>query len=261
MDTEFGLKELYGVTIRTTYPIEIHGRVVEAGEVIGAFDKIQIANISEIRNNAVARGWWDNRGMVFWDSTREIRISFTQGIFSKEQFALLSGAKLIEEQPGQGIQLTCRETLESDETGNFTLKHLPVNPIFVYNAATGEKIDFTIVEEATLHIDTPFVPVVVDYSYTYDGGSKTVMIGQALTTGFLSLEGRSRIKDDITGQTHTGILYIPRLKLLSDLSMRLGQNAAPQIGRFEALAVPTGERKATEVMHVLFLNDDIDSDI
>jgi hypothetical protein len=45
MTTEFGLKELYDVTIRTTYPIEVNGRVLEVGEVVGAFDKVQIANI------------------------------------------------------------------------------------------------------------------------------------------------------------------------------------------------------------------------
>jgi len=37
---EFGLKELYEVTIRTTYPIEVSGRTLASGEVIAAFDKI-----------------------------------------------------------------------------------------------------------------------------------------------------------------------------------------------------------------------------
>jgi hypothetical protein len=45
MATEFGLKELYEVIIRTTYPIEVSGKTIEAGETIAVFDKIQIANI------------------------------------------------------------------------------------------------------------------------------------------------------------------------------------------------------------------------
>ena len=72
---------------------------------------------------------------------------------------------------------------------------------------------------------------------------------------------KTRVKDDITGQTHTGIIYIPRLKLVSDLSMRLGENAQPIVGRLDATAIPTGDRKNTEVMKIIFLDDDIDSDM
>ena len=261
MATEFGLKELYDVTIRATYPIEVSGRIIETGEVICAFDKIQIANIQEVKNSVAARGGWDNRGLVYWDSTREVRISFTQGIFSKVQFAILSGAKLTQYAASAGVKIACREELESDENGNLGLAHEAVDPIFVYEISTGQKITYTVVDETHLHIDTPFSSVVVDYLYEYDKDSKLITIGKALTTGFLTLSGRSRIKDDETGQTHTVILYIPKLKLMSDLSMRLGQNATPQIGRFDALAIPTGERRDTEVMRILFLDDDIDSDM
>lgn len=262
MTTEFGLKELYDVTIRTTYPIEVNGRVLEVGEVVGAFDKVQIANIQEIKNSVTARGGWDNRGFVFWDTTREIRISFVQGIFSKTQLAILSGAKLTQQTVDDGIQIPCREELESDESGIITLSHEAVHSIFVYDLATSDKLTYTIVDATHLQISQPFVSVLVDYLYTYDKNTQIITIGQPLTTGFLTLSGRSRIKDDITGQTHTVILCIPKLKLMSDLSMRLGQNAAPQIGRFDALAIPTGGRKATtEAMHMLFLEDDIDSDI
>lgn len=261
MITEFGLKELYDVTIRPTYTIEISGKTIQPGEIICAFDKVQIANIQEIKNNVAARGGWDNRGLVYWDSTREVRINFTQGIFSKTQFTLLTGAKLISRTQNDVVRLTCREELESDEDKVITLSHAAVTPIFVYDLLTGAKLTFTQVDGTHLLIDTAFETIVVDYLYEYDNGVKMAIIGQALTNGFLTLEGRSRIKDDETGHTHTVILYIPKLKLMSDLSMRLGQNAAPQIGRFDAIAVPTGGRKDTEVMRVLFLDDDIDSDI
>jgi hypothetical protein len=44
MNNEFGLKELYDLTLKATYPIEMQGRIFEPGEVIARFDKIQIAN-------------------------------------------------------------------------------------------------------------------------------------------------------------------------------------------------------------------------
>jgi hypothetical protein len=75
------------------------------------------------------------------------------------------------------------------------------------------------------------------------------------------LEGKSRVKDDITGKTRTAILRIPRLKLVSDLSMRLGREATPVLANFNAIGLPTGERGSNKIMELLFLNDDIDADM
>lgn len=258
---EFGLKELYEVIIRATYPIEVSGKTLEAGEIIASFDKIQIANIQEIKSSVAARGGWDNRGLVYWDSTREVRISFTQGIFSQSQLVLMTAAKLIQPSAGSILTLTKRESIESDEEGVLTLSKAAISPIFVYKASTGEKLTYTVVDENHLHIQSNFTDCLVDYSYQYTNKYKSLVVGQALTTGYLTLEGKTRVKDDITGQTHTGILYIPKLKLMSDLSMRLGQNATPQVGRLDAVAWPTGDRRNTEVMHLILLDDDIDSDM
>jgi hypothetical protein len=56
MNSEFGLKELYDLTLKATYPIEMEGRVFETGEVIARFDKIQLANFREITSRASATG-------------------------------------------------------------------------------------------------------------------------------------------------------------------------------------------------------------
>lgn len=258
---EFGLTELYEVIIRTTYPIEVSGKTLETGEIIAAFDKIQIANLQEVKSSVAARGGWDNRGLVYWDSTREVRISFTQGIFSQAQLALMTATKLLSPDQGTVLTLTKRETVESDDNGILELSKPAIAPIFVYKVSTGEKLSYTQTDSTHLHIDTNLTDCVIDYSYQYTNKFKSLVVGQALTTGYLTLEGKTRIKDDITGQTHTGILYIPKLKLTSDLSMRLGQNANPQVGRLDAIAVPTGDRRNTEVMHLILLDDDIDSDM
>jgi hypothetical protein len=86
-------------------------------------------------------------------------------------------------------------------------------------------------------------------------------IGQKLIGGFLLLEGKTRVKDDITGKTHTAILRIPRLKLVSDLSMRLGREAGPLLANFAAVGYPVGNGKDKKVMEMLFLNDDIDAEM
>jgi len=86
-------------------------------------------------------------------------------------------------------------------------------------------------------------------------------IGQALTRGYLSLNGKMRVKDDDTGKVKTGIIRIPKLRLMSDLSIRVGNDAIPQVGRFDAIAVPEGARGQSKVMEIIFLNDDIDADM
>lgn len=145
--TEFGLKELYQVIIRATYPIEVSGKVLAPGEAIAVFDKIQIANVQEIKSSVAARGGWDSRGLVFWDSTREVRISFTQGIFSKTQLSLMTAAKLINSAPEQHLTLTKREMVESDENGVLVLSNSAVDPIFVYNVTTGDKLIYTKIDD------------------------------------------------------------------------------------------------------------------
>jgi hypothetical protein len=86
-------------------------------------------------------------------------------------------------------------------------------------------------------------------------------VGQKLVKGFLLLEGKTRVKDDITGKTRTAILRIPRLKLVSDLSMRLGREAGPLLANFAAIGYPEGSGRDKKVMEMLFLNDDIDAEM
>lgn len=84
MTNEIGFKELYDVSLKATYLIEIGGRKIEVGETIAAFDKIQIANFEERKNFISANGGYDNRAHIWWEETKEISITLAQGVFSKE---------------------------------------------------------------------------------------------------------------------------------------------------------------------------------
>lgn len=83
MNTEFGLKELYEVSLKLTYPIEVSGRTYEAGESIAVFEKILVADFSENKKFTSANGGFDSRALVWWEETKEIRFSISQGVFSK----------------------------------------------------------------------------------------------------------------------------------------------------------------------------------
>ena len=260
-NTQFGLKELEDVVIKSTYPIEIKKHIFEPGEVIARFDKIQLANFDEVSSYVTAHGGYMDAPRVFWQTTKEVRLRFVQGIFSKLQFALMSNAKLFDSaQRDEPLLISKREVLESDENGYFELEQNPVGKIFVYEK-DGTKVGAIEGQGKRYKIDTPFLDMFVDYTYEYENTSTYMVVGQRLVNGYLTLEGKTRVKDDITGQTKTGIFRVPKLRIMSDLSMKLGENATPVVGQFSAIACPTGTRENSTVMELVFLEDDIDSEM
>jgi intein/homing endonuclease len=94
-NNDIGFKELYEVSLKATYPIEMGDRKIEVGETIAVFDKVQIANFEEKKNFISADGGYDNRARVWWEETKEIRITLAQGVFSKEHLSLMTNASLI----------------------------------------------------------------------------------------------------------------------------------------------------------------------
>lgn len=260
---EFGLKELYELTLKATYPIEMAGRKFEPGEVIARFDKIQIANFKEIVSRVSANGGFDNRAHVIWEDPKEIQLNFTQGIFSARQFALLCNSRLVYQEPQENILVPIHFKGESDEKGHIILGKEKVTNVFVYDAKTYERIVPTQIdlEKGELVIEQAFRDVEIDFDYNYQNGATSCYLGRKLIEGYLQLEGKSRVKDDITGKTRTAILRIPRLKLVSDLSMRLGREAAPVLANFNAIGLPVGGKGSKKIMELLFLNDDIDADM
>lgn len=261
MTNELNFKELYEVSLKSTLPIEVSGTKIEAGETIASFDRIQIANFQEIKNTASANGGWDNRAHIFWETTKEVKINFTQGIFSKIQLALMTNAQLINNEGEQIIPINKREEFESNENGKIVIGRTLREPVFIYDKATGKKItDWTRLGD-TIYLNEQYKSVIIDYQYDYDNGCQIMTVGRPLTQGYLSLVGKMRVKDDITGKVKTGIIKIPKLRLMSDLSIRVGSDAIPQVGRLDAVAVPEGGRGQSKVMEIIFLNDDIDADM
>ena len=261
MENNIGFKELYEVSLKTTFPMEMNGHTIEAGEKIAIFDKVLISTFDEKKNITSANGGYGNSAHIWWEETKELRMQFTQGNFSKEQLAIMTGAKLVRENESV-ILISKREKLETDEKGAFELQKMPIGPVFIYDFSTGKKITNFVNEDRFFSIDnSAFQEIVVDYQYNYYGESQTLIVGQNFIDGYLSLEGKTRVKDDTTGQVTTGIVKIPKLKLLSNLSMRLGKDAVPVVGRVDAVAMPDGERGRKKVMEIIFLDEDIDSDI
>lgn len=256
MDTLMGIKELYDMKLKAYSSFQIGNRQIEAGEVIAAFDNIQIANLQEIKKSVSAHGGYNDWTYVTWENTKEVDLVFSQGIFSKTHLALLSNSNLIFKSTNEVIKISERELVETDAEGSYHLKYEDKNPtnIFIYNKNTGQRYSLTD------QID-PFTDLIIDYEWEYIEGGEIMEIGNRLTDGFMSLEARTKTKDDITGKVKTAILKIPKLKIVSSLSMRLGENANPMVSTFKAIGYPIGAKGSGKVMDLYFLNSEIDSDI
>ena len=261
MEDLMGMKELYNVTLKATYPIELGNRIIEEGEIILAFDNIQIAGLSEIKNYKEARGGFDNRELVSWETTKELPLTFSQGVFSQQQLAIMTNSKLINlEENKSSIIISNKEIKESNGEGKLQLEQVPVGKTFVYDKVTGEKLEH-VLSEKEITINEPYKDLIITYEYEYHNGGKIIKIGNRLLNGYLKLQARTRLKEDKNGRTVTGIIEIPKLKLMSDLSIRLGRNADPAIVSFRGIGVPIGGRGASYVCNLYSLNDDIDSDM
>lgn len=262
MENEFGMQELYFVQIKSTSNIEIKGKQIQQGEVIAAFDKIQIANFKEIHREVAAQGGYQNRKLTIWNRTEGVDLIFTQGVFSKTQLGLMQNSRLLFVGENQVVRIAQRDELETNSEGIIQLSHEPIDSwIFVYNKETGEKLTGLSMVSKT-EIQTPLVykDVIVDYEYGYDNGESVSFIGEDIFDGYVSLEGRSRIKDDITGETHTAIIYIPKLKITSDFNLTLGNQAQPMVGKFSGTALAVGDRKNSKALEICWLEEDIDRD-
>lgn len=258
IDRSFGTKELYWAALKATSQIEVDGRILEPGEIVAEFKDIQISTIDEVKDHWVAEGGYGNQGLVFWDSTKEVVFNFSQGKFTLTQVALTSNSDIYERKK-ELIDLPFTEFLESDENGDIRLQHVPVHQLFIYDKRTGEKIkEFKLKEDKIINIKEPYRDIIVHYYFNHNTNSTIIRIGTRLIKGFLRLEGKTRLKDDKTGQNVTGYIVIPQLKLMSDLLMRLGKEAEPMVANFTGIGYPVGNRGRKTVCELAILDRDID---
>ena len=163
----FGFRELYDVSLKTTYSIELEGRRFEPGETIAVFDRIQLGTLDENLSRTAATGGYDNRSHIWWEEVKEVRLRLTQGVFSKKMLALMANASLIQAAKENSVRVNRRESIETNEQGQAVLKFECATIPFVYDAKTGEKIAQFIWNGNIITIEEPYRELLVDYWFNY----------------------------------------------------------------------------------------------
>ena len=259
MDNFSGIKELYDVSIRLNSPLEFNGRKFNTNETLLLFETAEIADITERKSSVQARGGYHNNALINWETDKEMNFAISHGVLSPVSWALLSNSKIempktksvsynelvhiIEDNDYCYVDLKYKpnhcnciigaqgnpynEPLPMGRRPELMLKPLPPSRekfIFVYDQETGQRIDDFEIYENRLFFKRPYRKVYVDYTFEYEDKIKVIKVGDRLFNGFLSLTGKMSVKDEISGEVTTAILEIPKIKLSSNLSMRLGKN-------------------------------------
>lgn len=252
MSYDFNFKELDEVIIKATQPMSIGNHSFEVGETIAFFDDIQVANFNEIKQGISVRGGKGNQIQLTWEQTPEIRLSFSQGKFNKQQFALLEGAGFFTKTAESPTTIFKREEKESNSQGKIIFAAPPKAPLFVYSL-TGEKIPYTIDSNTQIDTGAPYTSYIIDYFEQYNKGVDIFSFGQEQNFPFCALQGKMKVKEDVNGAVQTGIIQIPKLKIVSNMSIRLGTSYSPVVGDLSAIALPWD--KDGNIMNILLLED------
>lgn len=287
----FGIKELYEVVLRAKTSMQFGNRQIEADEPVLYFENISLSMLSEQSKEIFARGGWLNQPRVIWQDRSEVRFQMSEGVVSQFGLGVLLGAKVATKGIDKPILMHKTEGPFQFEIGievpRVNLEYWPVDPnvkktfIFEYDRDAvqrkiygkrilgqsdgfgGERPCIELYADKNLQtladIDKRYV---VDYYYEYGKEAISYTLQKERFNGLFSLEGKFYSKDENEGMNYTNILYMPKVRIVSDINLRLGERADPTVSAFDIIGLPetVGDDKNL-IVEIQHLDEDLDADI
>ena len=104
--------------------------------------------------------------------------------------------------------------------------------------------------------------IVVDYYYQYEDEALIYGVEKERFNGLFTLEAKFYSKDENEGQNYTNVLYMPKVRIVSNINLRLGERADPTVSNFNIIGLPetVGDYRNL-IMEITRLGQDIDADI
>ena len=301
LDQYFGHKELYSVVLRANTPMQFGTRHIEVQEPVLYFNSVQMSLLSEQNRPIFARGGWANMPHVIWDERSEVQFQMVDGVMSSAGFGILLGANVATQEDGEPLYINMREELEplgithektvKNEKRYFPvieLKHKPVMYptrkifIFTYDHNTIQQKIYGLCLEPedalgsthyrmALALDKNFeTPAenngsyVIDYYYKYEEEDTPLIysVNKERFNGLFSLEAKFYSKDENEGHNYTNILYMPKVRIVSNINLQLGERANPTVSTFNIIGMPetVGETRNL-IMEITRLSEAVDGDI
>ena len=294
MDQYFGHKELYEVVLRAKVPMQFGNRYIEADEPILYFDNINMSLLTESNRPIFARGGWGNMPRVIWEERSEVQFQMIDGVMSSVGMGILLGSNVLSEDSKQPMYIHMKEQLLTSGTTEkdnkkfpyIELKQKPIlypeKKVFIFlyeRKAIQQKLygfDASVKDandvwhyRVGISIDKNFeTPAennreyLIDYYYEYRDEALIYSVQKERFNGLFTLEGKFYSKDENEGQNYTNLLYMPKVRIVSNINLRLGERADPTVSTFNIIGLPeTVGNQKNLIMEITRLNDDIDADI
>ena len=286
-DQYFGHKELYEVVLRAKNPMQFGNRYIEAEEPVLYFDNINMSLLTEQNKPVFARGGWANMPRVIWDERSEVQFQMIDGVMSQVGMSILLGANVTARQDKKPLYINKKEGPFTMINGCIDLQHRPIDStikktfIFDYDRDAiqekiyGKRIEGIVdgfgnqVNRIELYKDKNLtIPAennrkyVVDYYYEYEDEALIYTVQKERFNGLFTLEAKFYSKDENEGQNYTNVLWMPKVRIVSNINLRLGERADPTVSTFNIIGLPEtiGDYKNL-IMNITRLNTDIDADI
>ena len=297
MDQYFGHKELYQVVLRAKNPMQFGDRYIEAQEPVLYFDNVNMSMLTEQNRPIFARGGWANMPRVIWDDRQEVQFQMVEGVMSSVGMGILLSANVMSKEEDKPVYITMKEgPLECSYENVVQLKHWPVHyptkKTFIFEFARKaiqeklygkeyfsqtdkDNLEQGLVQKKDIvpriaifkdkNCETPAEnnrKYVIDYYYEYEKDALIYSVQKERFNGLFTLEAKFYSKDENDGKNYTNVLYMPKVRIVSNISLRLGERADPTVSTFNIIGLPetVGDYKNL-IMDITRLSEDIDADI
>jgi len=285
LDQYQGVKELYEVVLKAKVPMRFGERRLEAGEPVLYFENINMALLTEQSNPIMARGGWGNMPHVIWEDRSEVRFTLSEGVLSSISMGILLSAAVTERQNQKPLYVQMKEgpfidknnailyddakdlfTYDADnKTAQIDLKYPPdlKHKVFIYEYARDvaqKKVYGTYEAPQTIYVNdaNPEKQYIVDYYFEYLDEALIYTITKERFAGLFTLEGKFYSKDENDGINYTNVLYMPKVRIVSDINLRLGERADPTTSVFNIIGMPeTTDGDRNLILRTVRLNTNI----
>lgn len=254
IDEYFGVKELNEVVLKAKTPMIFGNRQLEAGEPVMYFENISMSLLTEQSHPIMARGGWGNMPHVIWEDRSEVQFTINEGVMSAISMGILFSAGVTGNPANNRILVPQRDgPFILDANGQIELTHTPYlqRKVFIYEYerdVAQKKVYGKVSDQAdtiiTVYQDKVGTPAditkqyIVDYYYEYTDEALIYTIQKERFKGLFTLEGKFYAKDENDGINYTNLMYMPKVRVVSDINLRLGERADPTVAVFNIIGMP-----------------------
>lgn len=264
---EMGIKELEHVVLKAKGDeVNLNGRDYEDGEPVLCFRNIQIALLTEDTRVVAAQGGFLNQPRVVWEERVNTTFQFSNGTLNPISLKMLLGSNMLKQ---DNPRIPYQELVYLDKQGQGYLTYEPVpdkeGKIF-YQGFDREnlqgKINGKLDKQNRRKVDcgTNYAnqEIMVNYYYYSKNSGTIYTLNRERKANLYSLEATFYLKDENDGRLHTGILEMPKVYIMSNINLRMGERADPTVGTFRIMAMPENyDGYDSMVWRMTYLDEDI----